>query len=127
MGVGISIDDFGTGYTSLSYLRRLPVKEIKVDKSFVMSMAESTDDRAIVETLIELGHKLGLQVVAEGVETLEVWETLRDLGCNIAQGFYMGRPIDADALDHWLAESPWGLERTGEPSTFDQPATSVAR
>ncbi len=126
MGVGISIDDFGTGYTSLSYIRKLPVQEIKVDKSFVMSMVESADDRVIVETLIELGHKLGLQVVAEGVETLEVWNLLRDLNCNIAQGFYMGRPIEADLLDHWLAESPWGLGRTGEIDQFEQSAASIA-
>ena len=127
MGVGISIDDFGTGYTSLSYLRKLPVREIKVDKSFVMSMAEATDDLVIVGTLIELGHNLGLQVVAEGVENAETWDMLRDLGCNIAQGFYMSRPVEADSLDRWLVDSPWGLGPIDNSDDRRLPAASLAR
>ena len=128
MGVGISIDDFGTGYTSLSYIRKLAVREIKVDKSFVMGMAETSDDLVIVGTLIELGHNLGLQVVAEGVENAETWDMLRDLGCNIAQGFYMSRPVDADSLDRWLVDSPWGLGSSiDRADDRRQPAASLAR
>lgn len=109
MGVAISIDDFGTGYTSLSHVRELPVQEIKVDKSFVMNMTQTPDDRVIVGTLIELGHNLGLQVVAEGVENASVWEMLNKLGCNIAQGYYMSKPLEAEAVRRWVATSPWGL------------------
>ena len=109
MGIAISIDDFGTGYTSLSHVRELPVQEIKVDKSFVMNMAQTPDDRVIVGTLIELGHNLGLQVVAEGVENAGVWEMLNKLGCHIAQGYYMSKPLEADAVREWVANSPWGL------------------
>jgi EAL domain-containing protein (putative c-di-GMP-specific phosphodiesterase class I) len=109
LGVRISIDDFGTGYTSLAYLRRLPVNELKIDKSFVMNMMRVNDDAVIVRTIIELAHNLGLQVVAEGVEDAETWHALRQLGCNIAQGYHMSRPIDPAALETWFDESSWGL------------------
>lgn len=117
LGVRISIDDFGTGYSSLAYLRRLPVSELKVDKSYVMNMTGTNDDLVIVRTLIELGHNLDLQVVAEGVEDAETWNVLADLGCDICQGFYMGRPVDSESLTAWLEDSPWGIraERANEP------------
>ena len=91
MGVRISIDDFGTGYTSLAYIRKLPVSEIKVDKSFVLNMQESNDDRVIVRSVVDLGHNLGLDVVAEGVEDRATWDMLTQLGCTTAQGYYICR------------------------------------
>jgi diguanylate cyclase (GGDEF)-like protein len=98
LGVGISIDDFGTGYSSLSYLRRMPVDELKIDKSFVTTMADDDNDALIVRSTIELGRNLGLRVVAEGVETRQVWERLTALGCHVGQGYLFGRPVSADAF-----------------------------
>jgi EAL domain-containing protein (putative c-di-GMP-specific phosphodiesterase class I) len=98
LGVGISIDDFGTGYSSLSYLRRMPVDELKIDKSFVTTMADDDSDALIVRSTIDLGRNLGLRVVAEGVETREVWERLTALGCHVGQGYFFGRPVSADAF-----------------------------
>jgi diguanylate cyclase (GGDEF)-like protein len=102
MGVELSIDDFGTGYSSLSHLRRLPLKELKIDKSFVQNMAVDENDLVIVRSTIDLGRNLGLQVVAEGVETSEVWKKLQALGCDYAQGFYNSRPMPAAELVRWL-------------------------
>jgi EAL domain-containing protein (putative c-di-GMP-specific phosphodiesterase class I) len=93
MGVKLSIDDFGTGYSSLSSLKEMPVSEIKIDRSFVMDMMNSGNDAAIVQATIGLAHNLGLEVVAEGVETREVADRLTELGCDIFQGFYFSRPI----------------------------------
>ena len=107
MGVGISIDDFGTGYTSLSYIRKLPVAEIKVDKSFVLAMREVNDDAVIVRSIVELGHNLGLSVVAEGVEDTETWDLLAGLRCNVAQGFLVSRPLLPEALITWVRSSEW--------------------
>ncbi len=109
LGVHLSIDDFGTGYSSLAYLKRLPVREIKIDKSFVRDMASNENDAVIVRSTIDLGHNLGLEVVAEGVETREALDQLTELGCDLAQGYYMARPMAADRLDKWLRESSWGL------------------
>jgi diguanylate cyclase (GGDEF)-like protein len=95
IGVGISIDDFGTGYSSLSYLRRMPVDELKIDKSFVTDMAIDENAALIVRSTIDLGRNLGLRVVAEGVETRQVWDQLAALGCHVAQGYFFGRPIPA--------------------------------
>jgi diguanylate cyclase (GGDEF)-like protein len=102
MGMGLSIDDFGTGYSSLSYLRRLPVSEIKIDRSFVMAMQGEDDDTAIVRATIELGHNLGLTVVAEGVENEAAYSILRTLGCDLAQGYHVSRPLPADAVLEWM-------------------------
>ena len=110
IGVRLSIDDFGTGYSSLSYLRRLPVEEIKIDKSFVMDMGTNEDDTVIVLSIINLAHNLGLKVVAEGVENQEISEQLATFGCDAAQGYYMCKPLSADEFTRWLKESPWGLK-----------------
>jgi diguanylate cyclase (GGDEF)-like protein len=102
LGVGVSVDDFGTGYSSLTYLKRLPVTELKIDKSFVHAMDTDSADSAIVRSIIDLGTNLGLSVTAEGVETLEVWDELVGLGCTLAQGYYISRPVPADAMTDWL-------------------------
>jgi diguanylate cyclase (GGDEF)-like protein len=108
MGIRLSIDDFGTGYSSLAYLKRLPVNEIKIDRSFVMNMGVNEDDAAIVRSTIDLGRNLDLEVVAEGVETEEVWNQLSSLGCASAQGYYLSRPVPADTLLEWLRERSGG-------------------
>ena len=102
IGVRLSIDDFGTGYSSLSYLSRLPVQELKIDKSFVLGMLENRGDRVIVETTIGLAHNLGLEVVAEGVENAAIWERLRALHCDLAQGYYLSRPLPAAEFVEWM-------------------------
>ena len=106
MGIALSIDDFGTGYSSLPYLSKLPVNEIKIDRSFVMNMADSENDAVIVRSTIDLGRNLGLQVVAEGVETEQAWEELNELGCTLAQGYYLTRPVPAAELTEWLRRRP---------------------
>ena len=111
MGVHLAIDDFGTGYSSMAYLQKLLVAKIKIDKSFVMHMNSNENDAVIVRSLIALGHNLGLSVVAEGVESTEVWDQLKSLGCDYAQGYCMGRPIPPEKMEDWLAKSPWGLNR----------------
>ncbi len=105
MGLRISVDDFGTGYSSLSYLRKLPVSEIKIDKSFVTSMAEENNDAVIVQSVIDLAHKLGLKVVAEGVENKKTKEMLDRFKCDVAQGYYISKPITAEKFVHWLSKS----------------------
>jgi len=107
MGVTLAIDDFGTGYSSLAYLKRLPVDELKIDKSFVTDMEENDNDAVIVRSTIDLAHNLGLKVTAEGVETQAAWDTLEILGCDCSQGYFMGRPMPADKLGAWLQESAW--------------------
>ncbi len=101
-GFKLSIDDFGTGYSSLAYLKRLPVDELKIDKSFVMGMETDTDDAIIVRSTIDLAHNLGLSVVAEGVETADILERLRALGCDEVQGYHISRPMPAPAFMEWL-------------------------
>jgi diguanylate cyclase (GGDEF)-like protein/PAS domain S-box-containing protein len=107
MGIRIAIDDFGTGYSSLVYLKQLPVDEIKIDKSLVLGMTQDEGSTAIVRATIDLGHDLGLQVAAEGVEDQATWDMLASFGCDLAQGYYLSRPISAPALTQWLQESPW--------------------
>jgi diguanylate cyclase (GGDEF)-like protein len=96
LGVRLAIDDFGTGYSSLAYLKRLPVQRIKIDRSFVKDMCEDASDATIVRSTIELGRNLGLEVVGEGVESKEAWDALRALGCTLAQGYFIGKPMPAD-------------------------------
>jgi diguanylate cyclase (GGDEF)-like protein len=108
-GVCLAIDDFGTGYSSLAHLKRLPVDELKIDKSFVLNLSEgATDDLVIVRSTIELGHNMGLVVIAEGVETAESWAILKRLGCDMAQGYFMSKPLPAEAFKAWLQTSKWG-------------------
>ena len=102
MGVNIAIDDFGTGYSSLTYLKRLPVDEIKIDKSFVLGMSGDEDDAAIVRSTVDLGRNLGLRVVAEGIESSATWTALTTLGCDMAQGFYLSPPVTPSEFDGWL-------------------------
>ncbi|HEX3616586.1 MAG TPA: EAL domain-containing protein [Solirubrobacteraceae bacterium] len=106
LGIRLSIDDFGTGYSSLAYLRELPVDEIKIDRSFVIAMGAEAGDAVIVRSTVDLGRNLGLEVVAEGVETIEHWEKLRELGCTTAQGYFLSRPVPADELCDWLRARP---------------------
>jgi len=102
-GHRLSLDDFGQGYTSLSQLSELPLTELKIDKSFVLNMLQNPNDAAIVRSIIDLGHNLGMNVVAEGVEDAEVDRALLDLGCDVAQGFWFSRPLPADQVAPWLA------------------------
>lgn len=110
-GIHFSIDDFGTGYSSLSHLKRLPVSELKIDRSFVKDMTRDRDDEAIVRSTIDLAHNMGLRVVAEGVESREVLERLRQLGCDEVQGYYIARPMPAQDFPAFLEGSPWGVCR----------------
>ncbi|MFT5697491.1 MAG: diguanylate cyclase (GGDEF)-like protein [Desulforhopalus sp.] len=100
-GVKISIDDFGTGYSSLAYLKKLPVSELKIDKSFVLDMLTNESDATIVNATIQLGHNLGLQVVAEGVEDQKTLDRLRAMGCDLQQGYFISHPVSADDLTAW--------------------------
>jgi diguanylate cyclase (GGDEF)-like protein/PAS domain S-box-containing protein len=111
MGIGLSIDDFGTGYSSLIYLKQLPVDEIKIDKSFVIDMLDNNEDLVIVRSTIDLAHNMGRQVVAEGVESEEVLNLLIELGCDMAQGYYISRPITANIITQWLQQTQWPLKR----------------
>jgi diguanylate cyclase (GGDEF)-like protein len=111
LGLSLAIDDFGTGYSSLAYLKRLPVSTIKIDRSFVMDMLESDSDAAIVRSTIELGRNLGLRVVAEGVETEEAWNALREHGCTLAQGYLIGKPMPAEELGALLEAQPRARRR----------------
>jgi diguanylate cyclase (GGDEF)-like protein/PAS domain S-box-containing protein len=102
LGVGIAIDDFGTGYTSLAYLARLAITQLKIDRSFVMNMDSNADDASIVRAIITLGHDLNLEVVAEGVESSDAFETLSRLGCDVIQGYWLSRPLPPAELEGWL-------------------------
>ncbi|MDQ1521364.1 MAG: hypothetical protein QOI55_2437 [Actinomycetota bacterium] len=102
MGLTLAIDDFGTGYSSLSYLKSLPVDEVKIDKSFVLNMQDDENDAVIVRSIIDLARNLRLRVVAEGVETADAWAALRNMDCDIAQGYFISRPLPADQFANWL-------------------------
>jgi diguanylate cyclase (GGDEF)-like protein len=102
LGIRLSIDDFGTGYSSLSYLKRMPVEEIKIDKSFVMGMVDDKNDETIVRSTIDLAHNMGLKVVAEGVESEAVLMHLKRLKCDLAQGYHLSRPLPPAELEVWL-------------------------
>ncbi len=102
VGVTFSMDDFGTGFSSLSYLKRLPFDQIKIDKTFIRDVSKDINDAAIVETIIAMAEHLNLEVIAEGVETLEELEFLQGKGCNHYQGFYFSEPLNASALEQTL-------------------------
>ena len=103
MGVDIAIDDFGSGYSSLTYLARLPADRIKIDRSFIRVMREDRGANAIVRAAITLAHDLKLSAVAEGVEGIEEWDLLRQLGCDSVQGYHISRPLDPDVIPYWLS------------------------
>jgi len=103
LGTRISIDDFGVGYTSLGQLKNLPVSELKIDRSFVMTMTQDPSNALIVRSVAHLGHNLGFTLVAEGVETEQILTALVGLGCDVAQGYHLSRPITAAAFDVWCA------------------------
>ena len=105
-GLGLALDDFGTGYSSMDYLRRLPVDELKVDKSFVERITASDNDRAIVELMVRIAHTFGLEVVAEGVETAATEAVLIDMGCNCAQGYLYAPAMPVDEFIEWWKGSP---------------------
>ena len=105
LGVGIAIDDFGTGYTSLAYLARLAITQLKIDRSFVLNMDSDSHDAAIVRSIITLGHDLKLEIVAEGVETEAAYDRLASLGCDVIQGYWLSRPLPPAELSRWLASS----------------------
>ncbi|MGV3582877.1 MAG: EAL domain-containing protein [Methylophilus sp.] len=104
MGIKLAIDDFGTGYSSLSYLKELPVSELKIDKSFVMHIEDNLNDRIIVSSTIELAHNMGLHVVAEGVENIEVWKFLEGMNCDYGQGYFMSKPISVTDFENWYQD-----------------------
>jgi diguanylate cyclase (GGDEF)-like protein len=110
MGVQLAIDDFGTGYSSLSQLKQLPVDELKIDRSFIQDMTSDDDDATIVRSTIDLGHNLGLRVVAEGVEDAETWRRLKTLGCDVIQGFYLARALEPASFTRWLTEWNEGVD-----------------
>ncbi|MDL5033619.1 EAL domain-containing protein [Pelomonas sp. APW6] len=119
VGVEISIDDFGTGYSSLAYLTTLPISEVKIDRSFVRDLGITPQSSAVVTAIIALARSLGLRVIAEGVETLRQMEVLHRLGCSVMQGFLFSRPLAADDLERWLAQTvlprkaPWIVQANG--------------
>lgn len=104
MGIHLAIDDFGTGFSSLAYLKQLPVSEMKIDKSFVLNMTDNRSDEAIVRSTIDLAHNLGMKVIAEGVETQEVYAKLADYGADKAQGYFISRPLNLAGIQNWLRE-----------------------
>ena len=105
LGVSIAIDDFGTGYSSLSYLKRLPIHTLKIDQSFLEDMANNPRDVAVVRSIIELGHNLDCQVVAEGVEDEIIRQRLQDLGCDLVQGFHISKPLPNEGFGEWLSHA----------------------
>ena len=109
LGVRLAVDDFGSGYSSLAYLKTLPVDELKIDKGFVREMAADETDAAIVASTVALGHALGLRVVAEGIEDQATWERLVGIGCDVAQGYYLSRPLPAAAVTDWLRTAAWAV------------------
>ena len=113
LGVRFAVDDFGTGYSSLSSLQRLPVDELKIDRSFVRELAASADSVAIVRTIVDLGHAMGLKIVAEGVEDEPALASLAALGCDVAQGYLLSKPLPAPEFEAWLA----GRRVAGSPAT----------
>jgi EAL domain-containing protein (putative c-di-GMP-specific phosphodiesterase class I) len=124
LGVRLSIDDFGTGYSSLSALQRLPLHEIKIDRSFVAQMVDNHNDMVIVRSTIDLARNLGLAVVAEGIESERPLIALQDLGCDLGQGFFVSHPLPLERLTSWFDETRWQLAPLGRPGA--SPAAELA-
>lgn len=114
LGVRLSVDDFGTGYSSLSYLQRLPVQEVKIDRSFVAALRTEGENATIVRAIIDLGRHLGLDVVAEGVEDEATWQLLTSMNCDLVQGWHLARPMPTGELLGWLRTR----ERSGNHGTL---------
>lgn len=110
-GVNFTIDDFGTGHFSLGYLKKLPIDTIKIDKSFVLAMANDNDSAALVKASVALGQTLGLKVLAEGVENRDIWDLLVVYGCDLVQGNFVSHPLPGDEFPYWLKHSPWNLDK----------------
>jgi diguanylate cyclase (GGDEF)-like protein len=127
LGLQLSIDDYGTGYSSLSYIMKLPVNELKIDRSFVSTMVGNRDVSTIVRSTIELGHSLGLKVAAEGVENAADWEMLQRLGCDQAQGYFMSPPLPPEKLTEWLRTSKFAMPEPLEAEQMDQMLGGEAR
>ena len=124
MGVGIAVDDYGTGHASLSYLKKLAIDELKIDKSFVTEMNRDASDLTIVRSTIALGHDLGLRIVAEGVEDAETLERLAQMGCDLAQGWAIGHPLpEALLLDRLQRDAQRARASTIEPLRSSGPLT----
>lgn len=111
LGIKLFVDDYGTGYSSLSYLQRLPVDSLKIYQSFVANMLKNDHSAIIVHSTIDLGHNLGLEIVAEGVEDEAVWQRLATLGCDTAQGYFISMPLPAAQFPEWEAQSRWHARR----------------
>jgi len=133
LGLTISIDDFGTGYSSLTRLRSLPVHEVKIDRTFVRHLEDQAEDLAVVRAVISLGHDLGLDVVAEGVEDEASWRILQDLGCDLVQGYFLARPMTAGSMTSWLRERMAGwvtrlhADRDAMPASDPEQPPGAAR
>jgi EAL domain-containing protein (putative c-di-GMP-specific phosphodiesterase class I) len=130
VGLRLAIDDYGTGYSSLSYLRRLPVQELKVDQSFVAGMLADAHDEVIVRSTIDLGHNLGLTVVAEGVESVPMLDRLATFGCDVAQGYGISTPLSADELIAWVgrvAEARMSVGGASGPTAWVAALSGTAR
>jgi EAL domain-containing protein (putative c-di-GMP-specific phosphodiesterase class I) len=131
LGVSVAIDDFGTGYSSLAYLTDLPIGELKIDKSFVRAMSSDSRNAIVVRSTIELAHNLGLRTVAEGIEDAFTFERLRALGCELAQGFHMSKPLPAAAMLRWWdvhsgrAAGPRPAGQQAGPRPAEQPAGAI--
>ena len=110
LGYQFSIDDFGTGYSSLAYLKKMPLTELKIDKSFVMDIMNNENDAVIVRATINLAHNLGLQVTAEGVESQEIMDRLKKKGCDIVQGYFLNKPLSVADFNSWLKSSPMSMQ-----------------
>ena len=104
MGINISIDDFGVGYTSLTFLNRLPISEVKIDNSFIINM-DKNENEAMVKNIIELSHSMSCRVVAKGVESVDVLARLRDFGCDVLQGYHIGHPMEDKDIESWMGET----------------------
>jgi EAL domain-containing protein (putative c-di-GMP-specific phosphodiesterase class I) len=126
-GFLIAADDFGTGYSSMAYLKKLQLSELKIDKAFILNLAKNQEDFVIVRSVIELGHNLGLKVVAEGIENQESLDILDHLGCDFAQGYWISRPMPSNEFSAWLEQTLWhssmaktagGVEQTRHPPGY---------
>ncbi len=124
MGCRLSLDDFGTGYSSLAYLQRLPIHELKIDRSFVLAMNADSSAAVIVRSVVNLAHSLELAVVAEGVEKPEIYDALSTLGCDQVQGYLIGQPMPVDAFETWLATTSWGAAAV--PSGYPARGPAIA-